>query len=244
MPSFTVFYALVASAAAMITKKGPFGTDGDAGATPLSVQPFNNQATVWPQVFAHLPVDDVWSVYAMLLRTIGFLVVVAFVFIAAAIYRACKVDPEVVPKPEEWKTGQFSGRFKFGIFDCLGDAGIMMASLFCSPLRWADTMRMAGFMGFWAGVALFLCMEFFSYVTLGITAIVTVGICVYYRQKFRAIFAMESGTWNTYCLDILAYCCCPLCAIAQEARHMEEAYEVGHEVTKLGAPSRWDSLRT
>lgn len=136
------------------------------------------------------------------------------------------------------------GGWKYGPFACLADPAICGFTALCASVRWADTMRMAGLFDFWCAIGsyvivmlniLLLAIGFLHgglpawlVVNLGITLwFVLVVVQVDHRQKLREMFHMERST-RVFVEDYFMHCFCPLCAICQEARHIEEAHAVGH----------------
>lgn len=121
------------------------------------------------------------------------------------------------------------GAWKFRFFDCSGDPCMCCFAMCCPSVRWADTMRMSGFIAFWCGVACFLLCQIvsgFFMAPVGLIPLVMMG--TYYRQKLRKMFDMPHSTCSTVMQDCLAYCFCSCFAINQEARTLEEAYVVRH----------------
>lgn len=157
------------------------------------------------------------------------------VLIAAFIYQRQKKDPE----PTRSGMAMDRDEFTFGICSCFEVPGISLLTCCCFAIRWADTMRMASMMSFWAGVLLITGLELIDVLTHkytgGAVMLVAWGIVVYYRQKLRKEFGLESGTLKSCCCDICGYCWIPCCMAVQEARQLEEAYAVGHPIRKVPA---------
>eukprot|EP00928_Gymnodinium_smaydae_P034460 TRINITY_DN24409_c1_g4_i1.p1 TRINITY_DN24409_c1_g4~~TRINITY_DN24409_c1_g4_i1.p1 ORF type:complete len:295 (+),score=18.38 TRINITY_DN24409_c1_g4_i1:667-1551(+) len=57
----------------------------------------------------------------------------------------------------------------------------------------------------------------------------TTILMVYYRQQLRDKFALPSHTAEIYAEDFCYLFWCPCCGIAQEARAVNEAHQIGHE---------------
>lgn len=144
------------------------------------------------------------------------------------------------------------GRWKYGPFACLGDPAICAFTVLCAPVRWADTMRMAGLFGFWFSVGSFVVALLYLHVlavgflrgglpawllmNLGVVSgLVLVLVQVYHRQRLRERFHMERSA-SGFVEDVLLHSFCPLCAICQEARHIEEAHAVGHPAVQEAHP--------
>merc|ERR1712203_922593 len=60
-----------------------------------------------------------------------------------------------------------------------------------------------------------------SHASLGITHLASVFVAVYYRQELRKKFGLDFGSPETITQDVLIWCCCFVCAAAQEARQIE-----------------------
>lgn len=115
--------------------------------------------------------------------------------------------------------------FAFGLFACWGDANITFWALCCPFIRWADTVskEKGGLLGFYAGFAIMLLL--FLVRSLGgigylIGAFVISLLGTYYRQGLRQQYGLSHGCGSKL-VDFCTWCLCPLCAIIQEARHVE-----------------------
>jgi len=107
------------------------------------------------------------------------------------------------------------------------DRMMCMLSFCCIGIRWADTMRMSGFMSFFSALALVLFLMMFGSLTLGAGFLLLVGMAAHYRGRLRAKFNIPMPP-NIFWQDVLTYVFCPFCAISQEARQIEEAYLARH----------------
>lgn len=124
------------------------------------------------------------------------------------------------------------GTWRWGLFECFGDIKICMISCICPCIRWSDTMRMAGLMGFWIAIILMSFLYALSPFVGGISSLIMLAIVTYRRQEIRKLFRMNSdGT--TWCEDCCTYMWCSCCAIVQEARQLEEAYAVGYPLAVI-----------
>jgi Cys-rich protein (TIGR01571 family) len=155
------------------------------------------------------------------------------VFIALGLYAMCFRHREVAPN-QEWR---------YGICECLGDTRVCACGLCCPAIRWADTVseEKGGFFSYTS--ALFVMMGLgMMLVTpmLGLcawTAIVAIG--VYFRQKIRLKYGLETDTPLSYIEDTFIWCCCAWCAICQEARQVDEEITVEeHAAESDPKPSR------
>lgn len=125
------------------------------------------------------------------------------------------VDPEVL--------------FKEGHFSCFQDSEVCLCACICTAIRWADTMNNAGQLAFWGGFILFAFAQFFSCLAFGYLyspfGIFTLIAMLYFRHKLREKFRLEPWTFKTCFFDFCFICWCPCCAVAQEARVVNEAYK-------------------
>lgn len=125
------------------------------------------------------------------------------------------------------------GVWRYGFCDCLSAPRFLCLMACCCPaIRWADTMRLAGFASFFTAIFLFAFLSSASTATAGLTGVILLCMATMRRQQLRAMFSIPSGSCGTYLADCFLYCLCPCCAIVQEARQMEEAYYVRHRVTE------------
>jgi len=120
-----------------------------------------------------------------------------------------------------------SGSWRFGLFECMGDMNLSILACLCPAIRWSDTMRMAGMITFYSAVFMFLVLHSLSVFTLGITLLGLACIAARRRQKLRNLFGIEK---SSFAADCCVYMCCMCCAIVQEARQLEMAYAVNHEM--------------
>lgn len=117
-----------------------------------------------------------------------------------------------------------------GHWQCFEDSNICVCSFFCSCLRWADTTSLAGWMTFLTAFAAFCFVALLNSITTGgIYGFFTAFLALYFRHQLRDKLGVESWTFATCCRDFCYICWCPCCAIAQEARIVKEAIQMGHE---------------
>jgi len=117
-----------------------------------------------------------------------------------------------------------------GHFQCMQDSNICICSFCCFGLRWADTTSLAGFLSFWVALFCISVMAFLNAAMMFILfGIFTSTLILYFRHKLRRKLGVEAWTLGTCCIDLVYVCCCPCCAISQEARIVKEAIEGGHE---------------
>jgi len=152
-------------------------------------------------------------------------IVTALIILAVA-YLYTKNKPEFVIE-EKADKASLDGDFKHGLFSCADTPGMSLFTFCCGGVRWADTMRMAGFLLFVYGVALWVLFESCSGLLGGLTWLFVTIVGTVYRQKLREAFKMPTGN-DVMAKDCLMWCCCGCCAIVQEARQIEEAKALGH----------------
>lgn len=110
--------------------------------------------------------------------------------------------------------------FEYPLFQCFNEPSLCLLSCCCAPVRWADTMDMAGLMSFVAGVAAFLVLYGLDFVSLP-GSFILACLCAFKRQKLRERFSITSCTCGTILEDFCTYLWCGPCAIVQEARQIE-----------------------
>ncbi|CAE8639513.1 unnamed protein product [Polarella glacialis] len=170
------------------------------------------------------------QVYARVGFLLSILISVAF----AGCYRATKTWPSI---DRELGQGMSHRVWSSGPFDCFENIPVCFWACCCPALRWADTMDMQGFLGFWPAMGVWTVLNLLSFAGLGFVWLLAIGGVTYYRQKMRRSFNMEGqGEICSYCGDCCFYSCCTLCAVAQEARHVEFAAKVDHPCVKDQRP--------
>jgi len=121
--------------------------------------------------------------------------------------------------------------WRFGLFSCFSEPEICLWACCCPAIRWADTMRQIGYLGFWMAFAVFFGISVVASAT-GAIAIwaVLAFVCAAMRQEMRLAYGMYEQGGCTYFEDFCLYCFCSCCTIIQEARQVEEAYKVGYPI--------------
>lgn len=166
------------------------------------------------------------------------------VAITALFYWNTKKDPPPSPASHDATPGSEAellkwhcdaGDFRYHLLEPVEDLGICCLACWCPFIRWADTIRMLGFLQFWVGLAVVLGLSLLSPFTGGLGGIALLCVFIVYRQKFREFFGLPHGNCGTVTSDCCAYMCCTCCAIVQEARMVEHAYALNYppEVKKL-----------
>jgi len=147
------------------------------------------------------------------------------VTLAACVYRSQKSFPQAISS----RSKQDFNDWTSGPFDIHSDLKVCCWSCWCPCIRWADNMDMLGILGFWVGLLLFCGLIILTTVPGGLFLwLVAVLLWMSFRQQLRLKFDMEQSTVRTFLGDCALYCCCWPCAIAQEARHIEEACRAAH----------------
>jgi len=168
------------------------------------------------------------------------------IVIVGVLYAHLNCKPTFVRVDEGVTTESLDGDFRHGFCSCLETPLLCCFSCCCLPLRWGDTVKMVGMLGFWVAVLIFFSLDFivnmiaeeFGHIHWTITMIIIplpiTLLGTVYRQQLRVAFNMDQKP-ITVAVDLIQWCCCPCCAIIQEARHVEDARILGHlAVTEPG----------
>lgn len=120
--------------------------------------------------------------------------------------------------------------FRAGICQWYQRPDICLWAWCCPAIRWGDNMwTMGAFRSFWFAMVLFFGVHAMVGNTLdGMGILVLAILGAGYRQELRQRFQMTRQGGSTYAEDFCLYCWCMCCAVAQEARHVEEAVRSGH----------------
>jgi Cys-rich protein (TIGR01571 family) len=169
-----------------------------------------------------------WQRFGIMLVSILF--EMSFILLCACLYNRVRLKTAF---PQD-KGSDGADRFAYSLFGCFMDWRICMLSFCCLPLRWADTMDKANSGGrtisYWHGLALVLG---FWVVNLTVTSAAqhpflgsffTFALyCMHtmFRQRLRRRYEIGAGSLRSIAEDFCAWLCCPCCATAQEARHVE-----------------------
>mmetsp|Transcript_93317 Transcript_93317/g.200260 ORF Transcript_93317/g.200260 Transcript_93317/m.200260 type:complete len:306 (+) Transcript_93317:99-1016(+) len=188
---------------------------GGKGATqqPMTIDP--NEAEAEDLLTTLISTMISLSFWALLVGGVGFL------------YKQYYITP---PVDIEKATASFKDQnFVHGPFSCFDDLEILAWSCCCGGIRWADTMQSIGVVTFWVGIALFMFTVILDTFTGGILMwIVIAVIFTYYRQELRKKFSMKNEGEDQF-KDFCMWCCCGVCAIAQEARHVKDLPKLKQE---------------
>lgn len=173
-----------------------------------------------------------WNHTVVLAESVlSILIWAAVVLVVASFYYKEKQHPpkdKAAPAPRCDLAPLRTGEWRFGLFDCLEEPALCLFSCCCTPVRWADTMRMACLLSFSGALLLFVGLIVLDTVCVGVSIFVLLGFLVYFRQRVRKLFGIPSGDFMTVGQDCMTYLFCCWCAVAQEARQLEEAYQVRH----------------
>lgn len=123
--------------------------------------------------------------------------------------------------------------------NCANDWQLCLWGFCCPYIRWADTITNVFVMGqnssapkpspevlrwaFWRAFAFMLILSLLAPLTFGISLVVAILIAVQTRQTARVAFRLSPGDPRALLYDTLLWCCCPFCALMQEARQVEES---------------------
>lgn len=112
--------------------------------------------------------------------------------------------------------------------NCGQDWQLCCWGAFCPMIRWADTIGNERVLkgSFWTAFFLMLILYVIGPLTFGISLIAALCIAIYFRQRMRRIFNLSPGEPLTVFYDTLLWCCCPFCALMQEARQVEKAQAI------------------
>lgn len=139
-----------------------------------------------------------------------------------------RLDPEGVNVSLHDRDRLNRRRWRFGLFECCDAPSLCLFSFLCAPVRWADTMRMIGFLNYFSALGLVIALTLIGFLTFGMGFIVLIGVMVMYRQQLQAKFNIRANASK----DLPSFIFCPWCSIAQEARQVEEAYLARHPVVR------------
>jgi len=160
--------------------------------------------------------------------------------IIAFFYRERREAKAGKPGPYQ-SIGDFQ-HFKTGPFDIFDDLPLFSFTLQCPCIRWADTLGSVHtrdpneskqpILSFWVAFCVLFLLYHFCHLTGQSSAgicfwLFTAGVSTFFRYKLRKAFDMKNDA-ETACKDCLLYTCCCCFAMAQEARHVEEARKLQH----------------
>lgn len=141
-------------------------------------------------------------------------------------------------------TGELS-EWKSEWYQCYRYPEIFFWSCCCPCIRWAHTMDLLDFVDYWPAFLIFLLLSVLNQLTAFVFfGLILTILLVFYRQKTRQIFGMESqGSCGGVTKDFLGLCLCWPCFIAQEAFHVTEATRLGWTTelaTKTGLGAKFE----
>jgi Cys-rich protein (TIGR01571 family) len=142
-----------------------------------------------------------------------------WVIMALLIVLCCfNARPDRLPFSENEDPVETMNRHHFG---CFKTPCISFCACFCPMVQWAETMQIASILPVMPAIAIFAVCAALNVLTL--TGCVLAGmftslLIIYYRQKLRKQFGLKAWTPENCLIDFLYVCCCPCCAIAQEAQ--------------------------
>jgi Cys-rich protein (TIGR01571 family) len=111
----------------------------------------------------------------------------------------------------------------FDASDMRTDWPICCMACWCPAIRWADTIGSDSMRrgSFWPAFFVFFILMLLAPMTFGFSILVALCFGIYCRQEIRRKFQKERS-WKSYLSDCFLWCCCPCCAIIQEAREVEK----------------------
>lgn len=170
---------------------------------------------------------DIGAVFGLSLAS--FMIWCTLVVLTACLYRSHKSFPQAVSSRPEQDFNDWTS----GPFEIHSDWKVCCWSCCCPCIRWADNMDMLGIMSFWVGLLIFCVLVLLGTVPGGLLFwLVASLLWMSFRQQFRSKFDMEQNNLRSFLGDCMLYCCCWPCAIAQEARHIEEACRAAHKAVR------------
>jgi len=171
---------------------------------------------------------DIGAVFGLSLAS--FIIWCTLVAAIACFYRSQKAFPRAVSSRPEQDFNDWTS----GPFDVFSEPSVCCWSVCCPCIRWADNMDMLGILGFWVALMLFCGLVLLNTVPAGglLLWLIASLLWMSFRQQLRLKFDMEQNTLKTFVGDCALYCCCWPCAIAQEARHIEEACRADHKAVR------------
>lgn len=139
-------------------------------------------------------------------------------------------------QPEAWQDPEDPQQtFLRHHFACFRRPRICLCACFCPAVQWADTVHLAGFLKVWIGFAVFCACALLNSLTFGGFACMgffTSCLVIVYRQHLREKLGLKAWSGPNCLFDCLYVCCCPCCAIAQEAQVVRYAYLQGGQVRR------------
>lgn len=134
--------------------------------------------------------------------------------------------------------------WQHGVCGCMSEPGVCVWGFLCPSIRWADTIGVVGYLGFWSAFSIYVLLQAVGFVTGELLLWIALALlCTGYRQQLRESFGMKRDR-VTFVQDCLLYCCCPCCLIVQEAKHVDEALKVGHPIFLRTAASAAEEVPT
>lgn len=183
-----------------------------------------------------LPELDYADIEAAVIVAVCQLAAHTFIIGLAALLYVRNRPETVVAVPEAEGKASLDGKFKYGLFSCFDTPGLACFTCCCAGIRWSDSVRMAGLLAFPSAIIIVIGIHFCFTLLGGLVAWVILSILgTVYRRRIRRLFGMEDGSKAT-AVDCLTWCCCTCCAVVQEARQIEEAKLLGHDMVDVALP--------
>jgi Cys-rich protein (TIGR01571 family) len=116
--------------------------------------------------------------------------------------------------------------FERGHFSCMKNKHICACSFLCPVIQFADNQHLGGSLKGHVALFMFLACGLLNDVTMSglfVCGLFTSILIIFFRQKLRQRMGLEPWSLNTI-IDIFYVCCCPCCAIAQEALVVQYSY--------------------
>lgn len=140
------------------------------------------------------------------------------------------------------------GKWRYGLFNCCDDPALCAFATCCCCILWADTVRMSNFFypprfcqaftlitTLLLGVvcAVFAIMMGYVLSPILLSLVVTPFVLVFFRQGIRRLFTIDFCSCISLTEDCFTYCLCSVCAVVQESRQLDAAYQSAHVAVRL-----------
>lgn len=135
-----------------------------------------------------------------------------------------------VPDVDASKMGDPNPNFKewrYDLFDCCSEPLFCLVSCVFPSLTLADNLTKTRIGAFFATVIVSAFLIAMNFMVLILPWCAFAVYCTFHRQQLRNAFEMNAEDNSIY-TDCLLYLFCNPCTLTQDARHIEEAAQVGH----------------
>jgi len=123
---------------------------------------------------------------------------------------------QMMPYPQY---GKHLTHFNSGLLTCQKDPKVCACAIFCPHIRWATTVSQRRLIHFSLALCVFVLLGWLTSVMF-LPVVLLAAVGTFYRRRLRE---QDGIPQEDIYIDVLVWLCCPCCAIAQEARHVEAA---------------------